>query len=211
MTERSCIFVLYLNNNEMTKGEATRQFIIERSAPIFNVKGIAATSMSDIMDATKLSKGSLYVHFENKDVLANAAVDYNLQLLGERVHASLSKHKSGYDKLVAFFDTFNKPIHSVVEGGCPMINFGMEADDTNQVVKNKVSQAVNLSQRVISEIIETGIKDGEFKPDWDYKEFSTIAFAMIEGGIVICRVVGNNLKMDVINNYIKKIIEDNAL
>ncbi|RTZ46274.1 TetR/AcrR family transcriptional regulator [Chryseobacterium arthrosphaerae] len=35
----------------------------------FNTKGIAATAMSDIMDVTKLSKGSLYVHFDNKDVL----------------------------------------------------------------------------------------------------------------------------------------------
>jgi len=39
----------------MNKGEQTRQMIIEQSAPIFNKKGIAATAMSDIMDATDLS------------------------------------------------------------------------------------------------------------------------------------------------------------
>lgn len=211
MTERSCIFVPYLNRKAMTKGEATKQFIIERSAPIFNVKGIAATSMSDIMDATKLSKGSLYVHFENKDILANAAVDYNLKLLGDRVHASLDKHKAASDKLIAYFDTFKEPTISVVEGGCPMINFGMEADDTNPIVKNKVVQIVNVSQKIIAQIIEKGINDGEFKPDWNYKEFATVAFAMIEGGIIICRVTDNNQKMHIINDYLKKIIRDNTL
>ncbi|MFA6249149.1 MAG: TetR/AcrR family transcriptional regulator, partial [Mucilaginibacter sp.] len=51
----------------MSKGESTKQIIIERATPIFNKKGIFGTSMSDIMEAAKLSKGSLYVHFEDKD------------------------------------------------------------------------------------------------------------------------------------------------
>ena len=34
----------------MSKGEQTRQMIIEQSAALFNKKGIAATAMSDIMD-----------------------------------------------------------------------------------------------------------------------------------------------------------------
>ena len=37
--------------------------------------------MSDVVEATKLAKGSLYVHFENKEELSYAAVDYNLNLL----------------------------------------------------------------------------------------------------------------------------------
>src|SRR5688572_24291233 len=74
----------------MTKGEETRQFIIERSAPLFNTKGIAATAMSDIMDVTKLSKGSLYVHFENKDVLADAVVDYNMDQLAKKIDAAIA-------------------------------------------------------------------------------------------------------------------------
>ena len=63
----------------MTKAEKTRQFIIEQTAPIFNTKGVAATSINDIMEATKLAKGSLYVHFENKEELSYYAVDYNLK------------------------------------------------------------------------------------------------------------------------------------
>jgi TetR/AcrR family transcriptional repressor of nem operon len=62
----------------MQKGENTRQLIIEQATPIFNKKGIFGTSMSDIMEAAKLSKGSLYVHFENKDSLAFSVLEYSL-------------------------------------------------------------------------------------------------------------------------------------
>ncbi|MGH2666503.1 TetR/AcrR family transcriptional regulator [Flavobacterium sp.] len=195
----------------MNKGDKTKQFIIEKAAPIFNTKGIAATSMSDLMEATKLSKGSLYVHFENKNVLVNSAVDHNMQLLITKVNASLSKHSIAKDKLFAFIDIFEDPLKPLVSGGCPMLNFGTESDDTDDVVKMKVSKMVDFTQKTIAEIIESGIKQGAFKPEWDYNEFATALFAMIEGGILISRVNGNNSKMEVISKYLKKIIEEHSL
>ena len=188
----------------MTKGEETKQFITERSAAIFNTKGIAATSMNDIMEATNLSKGSLYVHFENKDVLACAAVDYNMEMLALKVQSAIKKYKTAKDRLFAYLDVFKDPMNPPVLGGCPMINFGMEADDTNAIVREKVNHMIELSQQLVKEIIQQGIKDGEFRAKWDYEEFATITFAMIEGGIMMSRVAGNNDKMKVIIRNIKK-------
>jgi TetR/AcrR family transcriptional regulator, transcriptional repressor for nem operon len=190
----------------MSKGEETRRFIIERAAPIFNTKGIAATAMSDIMEATKLSKGSLYVHFENKDILAASAVDYNMEQLSNKLQNILNKCNTGKDKLYCYLDFFIDPTQPIINGGCPMLNFGTEADDTNELIKNKVNNMVNKSQRLLSDIIKQGIDNGEFKPDWNYDEFATIMFAMLEGGILISRVAGNNTKMKVINDNIKKMI-----
>lgn len=190
----------------MTKGEETRQFIIERSAAIFNKKGIAATAMSDIMEATKLSKGSLYVHFDNKDVLTASVVDYNMEQLSAKVQTALSKCNTAKDKLFAFIDVLGDPMNPPVDGGCPMINFGMEADDTNEVIRNKASRGVERSQQIIADVIKEGITRGEFKPDWNYKEFATIMFAMLEGGIMMSRIVGNNSKMRIITANLKKMI-----
>ncbi|RZK05397.1 MAG: TetR/AcrR family transcriptional regulator, partial [Flavobacterium sp.] len=44
----------------MSKSEQTKQFIIEKAAPIFNKKGFAGTSMNDILEATGLAKGGVY-------------------------------------------------------------------------------------------------------------------------------------------------------
>ena len=54
----------------MRKGEATRQDIIRKSAPIFNRKGYSGAALSDLMRATGLEKGGIYRHFESKEELA---------------------------------------------------------------------------------------------------------------------------------------------
>ncbi|MEO7975543.1 TetR/AcrR family transcriptional regulator [Flavobacterium sp.] len=195
----------------MTKGEETRQFIIEKAAPIFNVKGIAATAMSDIMEATKLSKGSMYVHFENKEVLACAAVDHNMKLLGNKLQSAISKAKTAKGEILAFIDFFNNPLNPPVTGGCPLLNFGTEADDTNPIVKEKVNGGIKFTQQIVENSINKGITNGEFKPDWNASEFAVIVFAMLEGGNLIARTSGNNDKMNIIIKTLKAIIEENSI
>ncbi|WP_029269903.1 TetR/AcrR family transcriptional regulator [Flavobacterium sp. KJJ] len=195
----------------MAKGEETRQFIIEKAAPIFNTKGIAATSMSDIMEATKLSKGSMYVHFENKEVLACAAVDHNMKVLGNKLHSELAKSKTAKAELFAYIDFFSNPVHPPVIGGCPLLNFGTEADDTNPIVKEKVNSGIKYNQQLLGSIIKKGIEKGEFKPDWNAEDFATVMFAMMEGGHLISRMSGNNEKMQVITKTLKNLIEENTI
>lgn len=195
----------------MTKGEETRQFIIEKAAPIFNTKGIAATSMSDIMEATKLSKGSMYVHFENKDVLACAAVDHNMKILNSKLQFEVIQGKSAKEQLFAYIDFFSNPIHPPVIGGCPLLNFGTEADDTNPIVKEKVNNAIKRGQQLLTSIIEKGIADKEFDSNWNASEFATVLFAMLEGGHLMSRMSGNNDNMKTITQTLKKIISEKLI
>lgn len=195
----------------MTKGEETRQFIIEKAAPIFNTKGIAATSMSDIMEATKLSKGSMYVHFENKDVLACAAVDHNMKIISTKLETALRESKSAKDQLFAYIEFFSNPINPPVIGGCPLLNFGTEADDTNPIVKEKVNNAIKRGQSLLTSIIEKGITNKEFNSDWNATEFATALFAMLEGGHLMSRVSGNNDNMKTIEKTLKKIISEKLI
>lgn len=192
----------------MTKGEETRQFIIEKAAPIFNTKGIAATSMSDIMEATKLSKGSMYVHFENKDVLACAAVDHNMKILNSKLEAEITKAQTAKEQLFAYIDFFSNPINPPVIGGCPLLNFGTEADDTNPVVKEKVNRVIQRGQSLLTSIIEKGISEGEFNPNGKARELATVIFAMLEGGHLMSRMSGNNESMKTVVATIKKMISE---
>ncbi len=210
MTNRSYICIVIIQYI-MTKGEETRQFIIEKAAPIFNTKGIAATSMSDIMEATKLSKGSMYVHFENKDVLACAAVDHNMKILSSKLQAELSQGKSATEQLFAYIDFFSNPINPPLIGGCPLLNFGTEADDTNPIVKEKVNVAIKRGQMLLTSIIEKGIADNEFDPNWNAAEFSTVLFAMLEGGHLMSRMSGNNNNMKTIVETLKKNISEKKI
>ena len=190
----------------MTKGEETRQFIIEKSAALFNTKGIAATAMSDIMEATKLSKGSLYVHFENKDVLAGAVVDHNLEFVETKLMTALGMQRTAKAKLFAYIDVLKDAVNSPLKGGCPMLNFGMEVDDTNYPIKGKVHAMIEKAGNTISDVIKYGIKRGEFKTNLNAREFATMMLAMIEGGIMMSRVAGTNENIDVVAKQLKKSI-----
>lgn len=201
-TNRS-IFVLSIANN-MTKAEKTRQFIIEQSAPLFNTKGVAGTSMSDIMEATNMAKGGLYGHFETKEELSHAVVDYNMKMVGQKLSTAINKHTTARGKLEAVLNFFSNPLKPTVEGGCPLLNFGMEADDTNPVIRKKIKNGIEDMQHVFQNIIEQGIADGEFKNNNNAREMAIKMFAMLEGATMICRVAGHTNQMKIIIDILRK-------
>ena len=63
-----------------TKGLRTRQEIVEASLQLFSVKGYYNTSISDILQATGLTKGGLYGHFGSKEEIWDAAYERSVQI-----------------------------------------------------------------------------------------------------------------------------------
>jgi AcrR family transcriptional regulator len=208
MTDRSLIFESI--SMQMTKAERTRELIITKAAPLFNTKGVAGTSMNDILEVTRLAKGSLYVHFENKEELSHAVVDYHIERLGKGIETALNKAASAQGKLLAYIDLFMDPLSPPLEGGCPMLNFGMESDDTDQVIRKKICSFMDTGVKMICSIIKSGKDNEEFNTDWDAKEFAIKMFATIEGGIMMSRIARDNKTMKVIARALKKEIEDNT-
>lgn len=195
----------------MNKAERTRQFIIEQTAPLLNTKGVAGTAVTDIMEVTKMAKGSLYVHFENKEELTHCAVDWNLKQFMDKIGAEAGKYDGAKKKFFGLLDYLSDPLNPPVQGGCPMMNFGMEADDTSPVIREMVYQTICTVQQGMIDILEKGITDGEFNPAWDYREFALKAYAMIEGGILVARVSKDISQMKMLVGILKREIEAQKL
>lgn len=195
----------------MTKGEQTKQYIIEKAAAVFNIKGIDAASMSDIMQATGLSKGTLYVHFENKSELAAAAVEYSMQAMELKISAAVNKAQTAEEKLYAFTEVTADALNPSIAGGCPIINIGPQADDTNPVVNIIIKNGLDRIQELISDLVNLGISRGEFRTDWDGKEFAVIMFAMIEGAVMMAKVDRNSSKTEIAAKRIKQMITGEML
>jgi TetR/AcrR family transcriptional repressor of nem operon len=179
----------------MGKAEITRQFIIETAAPIFNEKGIAGTSIDDVLKATKVAKGCLYGHFSNKEELSQAMVDHLLQKVSDHTTARLNREDTAKAKLFAFLDMHKNPLCTVAGGGCPIINFGAECDDTNPVIRQKIKTAIQKTVKMLSSIIQDGIDHKEISSSINADAFALKLFAAVEGGIMISRVTGNNKYM----------------
>ena len=105
-------------------------------------------------------------------------------------------------------DKLTDPSTPPVIGGCPLLNFGMEADDTNPVIREKVKKAINGLIKGIERIIDKGISNGEFRDKLNAKGIATKIFAMIEGGVLMSRVSGSSGQLTLIVHIIKKEIEE---
>lgn len=193
----------------MTKAERTRRFIIEKAAPIFNRKGMAGTSMSDIMEATKLAKGGLYGNFENKEELCLEAFTYLTDLTHDAVTKSVNEKMTAIEKLYALLDFYNNRLLANDLGGCPILNFGTEADDTNPVMKQKVNEVINRFKGRFSKVIKDGQQNGELSETIDPEIFAIKAFTMIEGAILISRMQNNSKYLNTVTNLLKNEIELN--
>lgn len=194
----------------MTKAERTRQFIIEQAAPIFNKKGIAGTSMSDIMEATKLAKGGLYGNFESKEEISLEAYKYLTESLNNEIVKSMEGETSARGKLFALLNFYKNRLFKSNTGGCPILNFGTEADDTNPLIKQKVNESINRFQGRIANIIKNGHETGEFPKTFNAEMFAVKMFAMIEGAILISKVQSNNKNMHLVMDMLKAEIEQNS-
>jgi TetR/AcrR family transcriptional regulator, transcriptional repressor for nem operon len=192
----------------MGKAERTREFIVEKTAPLFNRKGYAGTSMSDLTGTTGLTKGAIYGNFQNKDEVALAAFDYNLGRMIQRVRALQADDATALGKLRAYINVYRTGLFSpTLSAGCPIVNAGVEADDTHAGLKKKVTEALNSWHRSLSAIIHQGIRSGEIKADVDVAAFSSLMIAMIEGGITVSKISGDTSYLNQSFDHLEKLID----
>ena len=192
----------------MSKSEKTRQFIIERTAPVFNQNGFAGTSLSHLQEVTGLTKGSLYGHFADKEAMAIAAFQYSMLKVKSMVSESLSGKVKAKDKLLgmlSFFATyvFDPPI----PGGCPLLNNGVEADDHHTSMKKIVSKEIQKVIQFIADLIEEGKTNKEFVKNADSMGLAAVFFSAIEGAVMISRVSGSDASMNAVVSHCSKVLD----
>jgi len=179
----------------MTKAERTKQFILETAATIYNQKGLSGTGIDDVLVATGLTKGCLYSHFENKEDLTLQVVDYLLKKAAEGMKMIVGGPGTMKAKILAYLDFSKQPLHSPIAGGCPTFNMAVESDDNQPAIKHKVAEALLRSQKLLTGLLEEGIRQNEFKPSMDAEAFAFKLLAAIEGATVICRNINTNKPM----------------
>ncbi|WP_317898431.1 TetR/AcrR family transcriptional regulator [Aurantibacillus circumpalustris] len=192
----------------MSKAEKTREFIIEKAAPIFNKKGYAGTSLNDLIHATGLTKGSIYGNFENKDEVATAVFEYNIKGVHKRISEYVVTQKTAPGKLIGITDYYRCNWKQVFEkGGCPLQNASVEADDNLKFLKGKVQHSVKRWAENITGIIETGKQNGEIKKNIVSSDYAYMFITLLEGGIMLGKIMNNPKHLIMALDRIKLIVE----
>jgi AcrR family transcriptional regulator len=189
------------------KGARTRQRIVSEAAGLFNTRGFAGTSVSDVSAATGLEKGGVYNHFSSKDDLALAAFDYAAGLVVGRLSAAVREHPAGVAQLHAMFDVYRQVSERpFIRGGCPILNTAVEADDTHPALRDRARTAMNAWLLLVVRALEAARAARELRPEIDVDAVSGTIIAALEGGVLLAKLYRDPAWMrrviDQMSNYL---------
>jgi AcrR family transcriptional regulator len=193
----------------LSKADRTKHFIIEKTAPIFNAKGYAGTSMNDLMQATGLTKGSIYGNFENKDEVALAAFDHNFGAVVAHIRTKMESRPKMIDKLLVYPETYRQFLKwPFLQAGCPVLNTSVEADDTHPQLRKRAVNALRLWKSSVEKYIQKGMENKEIKADTDPAQISAVLMSLIEGAVMQAKVTGSSAVLNVTMHFLEKMIRD---
>ncbi|AWX46350.1 hypothetical protein HME9304_03383 [Flagellimonas maritima] len=168
------------------KAERTTAYIIETVAPIFNKFGYVGTSMSDLTEATGLTKGAIYGNFENKEALALSAFEYNRNHLLNVIDEKLNVDGSALNKLFSLIHFYRQyDVFTLSLGGCPILNVGVDAQNNNTLLAAAVKETIKEIEGKIALVLENGLNEGEIHLPVPPLQFAKQLFTMIQGAIAM--------------------------
>lgn len=199
----------------MSKGEQTRQTILEQAAQIFSMRGYGGTSLDDLMSATHLTKGGIYNHFGSKDALSLAAFDYATNQVRERFRDGLAGIRNTRDRMHTIIHLFHSLLADpLFPGGCILLNTAVEADDTSPALRERAQQACDDWRRMIVRTMSKGLELGDVRPGTDPDVVATIVIAGLEGAIMLSKLYGDTVHLrriaDHLTAYVESLLQEPA-
>lgn len=192
-----------------TKAELTKLHILETVAPIFNQNGYAATNMSDITNATGLTKGAIYGNFKNKEALAISSFKFTVKKLMTRISNHLELSDSPIQKLFLITDFYrNYYDYSKQLGGCPVLNIGVDANNQNTLLLKNVKIVIEKIQDQVASIIEKGIEVGEISAEINAMQYAKRLDTMIQGAVFMTYTMDDEFYLKDTMNQIDQMIHN---
>ncbi|MBX2873782.1 MAG: TetR/AcrR family transcriptional regulator [Saprospiraceae bacterium] len=162
--------------------EKTANYILEVVAPIFNRQGYIGTSLSDLTQATQLTKGALYGNFKNKEELALKALELNTRRVLKPLNEQVNRVENHLDKMYAvvhYYRTYYERMQEI--GGCPFLNVSIDAKHNNPELFHRVKSLEGRKQQALARILKEGIRREEINGAIDAEVFAKNMYSLIVG------------------------------
>jgi TetR/AcrR family transcriptional regulator, transcriptional repressor for nem operon len=190
------------------KAELTTQYILKTVAPVFNRYGYAATSMTELTKATKLTKGAIYGNFENKEELALEAFNYTVRTVIGIVSEKMNAETSPVKKLKALTNFYRGYYHLTEKyGGCPLLNVGVDSKHQNPVLLKRVREIMTKLKKSIANIILAGVEQKQIRKEVNADVLALRILSHIEGGIFITNLMNDENHMNDVMDQIDAMID----
>ena len=158
-----------------------------RTAELFAERGIAATSVDEVLAAAGAGKGQFYHYFRGRDDLAAAAAGYRCAQVMARLTQALGAVSSlaGLEQALAAF------IAGFEQMGMPACLIGTLATEVagrNESARRQAAAGFDAWEQLLAEALERMRQRGELCADTQPAKLATGLLASIEGGIVLSRM-----------------------
>ncbi|WP_108246216.1 TetR/AcrR family transcriptional regulator [Muricauda brasiliensis] len=190
------------------KAERTTAYIIETVAPIFNKHGYIGTSMSDLTEATGLTKGAIYGNFENKEALALSAFEHNRNMLLQAIDAKLGTGQEALSNLYSLLNFYKQyDVFTLPMGGCPLLNVGVDAQGNNKLLAAAVRETIKEIEGKIALVLENGAKQNEIKLPVPPLQFARQLFTMVQGAVAMSTMTQDRKYLVNTINYLEYLVK----
>jgi TetR/AcrR family transcriptional regulator, transcriptional repressor for nem operon len=170
-----------------SKGSKTRWLIIQEALQLFSVKGYFNTSINDILEATRLTKGGLYGHFGSKEGIWNAVYEEAVLIWRGIVFKDVRKIADPLKRIEKTIENALKNYlgADVFEGGCFFANMLVELSGQSAPMSKKVLLGFTRFSRLFRSWLEEADKKGLVKKGLNFKEIADFIVISINGAVTL--------------------------
>lgn len=155
---------------------------LESAMQQFWRKGYEATSLQDLLQATGLSKSSLYQTFGNKHSLFERSVDRYRQDMVREMQEMLAQAKSGRDFIEQLFlSVTNETRGRNARRGCLVMNTASEFAQSDPVIAKLVKQGTKAFADVFEAAIIRAKQEGDIPLEKDAKLLAIYLLGNLSG------------------------------
>lgn len=167
------------------RGRATRSRIVAAAAALIRERGVAETSLDDVIERAGVSKSQLYLYFDGRAALLREVVTHNAELILEAQEPHLGSLES-WKAIRAWLDSLVElQVRAGARGGCPvgsLVGQLAEADEqTRDVLADAFARWEEPLRRGLRSMQNRGKLDRRAQPD----RLATATLAAIQGGLVL--------------------------
>lgn len=143
------------------KTEQKRQLILDSARMVFTEKGYKAVTMKDIVEASEISRGGLYLYFASVEEIFAAVLEMEEKRTDEEISGEELEAATNGEMLLWFLKTQKKEIVKKKDSLLmAKYEYAFDCDDKKQTafLRKEMDKAV----LVLEKILERGTQSGEF-------------------------------------------------
>ena len=164
------------------RGRATRERIVTAASELIRERGVAQTSLDDVIARAGASKSQLYHYFEDRAALLRAVVDHNT----EQVLGDLGRLDDSWKAIRAWLDSM---VELQVErrgcGGCPIGTLVPQLGETDEQARRALADSFTRWEAYLRDGLRAMQDNGKLDRRADPDALATATMASIQGGLLL--------------------------